>query len=209
MRKKSRKKQTPKKKHQPKKQKPTQINFLLKEKDYTDRIYDIVEKNTAKNYYEDQDGNYHFRRSGYKELARKLGVNVAQLKRWEKFGIDEKKLSPKHRKTINSFHKGISKTKKESKQFTKHTFTRENFFHKKKLPKRTKHQQFYFRAGLFLKFNNGYTIQNLPLSHYDFKGYPEGYEAMWSLIKHTIAKFDSLVFFRINYFDVSLIDLVR
>lgn len=203
------------------------INFLEKPKDVTDKFRDVLDRNTEKIFSEDQDGGIHFRRGGKKEFAKKLGTSTAQITKWEKFGVDPSKLTDKTKKTLDKvkklwnekkkllnektgkyeYKRVFANTKKETKQFSKHSFTRKNFFHRKKLPKRKKNQQYYFRCGLYLKFNNGYTISNLPVSHYDFKGYPEGYEAMWNLIRATIAQYDSLVFFRINYFDVSIINL--
>lgn len=195
----------------PKPKTPTiKINFLEKRKTETDKFFDILEKHTKKNFKVHTKGKkrgetYFSGRTGKKELAKKLKVKTSQITKWEKFGVDQ--ISKTQKKKLQTLHKGFSKVKKETKEFTKHTFTKKNFFHKKKLPKRKKRQQFYFRAGLFMRFNNGYTINNLPVSHYDFKGYPEGYKAMWELIRITIAQYDSLSFFRVNYFDVSLIDL--
>jgi len=180
--------------------------------------------------------DYYKGRKGKKEFGKKLGVDTRTVTRWEKYGIAKltkkqeekiKKLHNERTKKIIYYDKNkkivsekkdaefyetknvrlFSKEKKETKQFTKHTFTKENFFHKKKLPRRKKRQQFYFRAGLWMRFINGYIIKNMPVSHYDFRGYPEGYKAMWNLIQNTISSYDSLDIFRINYFDVLLLDM--
>lgn len=203
------------KKRNKKIKKPTKqvkINFLEKRKDITDILYDVIEVNTTKVFKTYRKGkkageDYFGGLKGKKELAKKIGVEQKKLDKWIKFGVDE--ISKKQKNEIKKLHNQTkrSKTKKESKVFTKHTFTRKNFFHKKKLPYKKKRQQFYFRVGLKMVFNNGYIINNLPLSHYDFKGYPEGYASTWSLIRVTIASYDSLNYFMINYFDVSVIDL--
>ena len=187
------------------------VNFLEKKKDYTDKFFDVLEKNTTKEFKENKYGELVVKLKGKKELAKQFGVTTATITKWQKTGIDQKKITKKQRETLNKLHRKFPKFKKETKQFTRENFTRENFFRKKKLPRRKKRQQFYFRVGLFLKFKNGYTIKNLPLSHYDFEGYPQGYERMWSIIKEEINKphkeSSTLVYFTINYFDVTLIDL--
>lgn len=105
----------------------------------------------------------------------------------------------------------FSNMKEVSKDITPEEFSLELFPAMKKLKRRKKRQQFYFRVGLYMVFKNGYIIDNLPISHYDFKGYPAGYKRMfekvYGVVNEPHREVSKLLFFRFNYFDVSIIDL--
>lgn len=195
------------------------INFLKRKKDYYDKIVDLYDKETVKIFGENKDGEIVYkRRKGVKRLAEKIGVPPSTLTRWYKGGRPAP--SKKQKSKINGMHrrkvKGeriFSSEKRYSKTFTKHTFTRKNFFRKKNIGRLKKHQQFYFKCGLkiicsSITSSTGiYIINNHPIAHYDNKGYPKGYDNFYSLISAHINSFQSIVEFSFNYFSVTIVDL--
>lgn len=121
----------------------------------------------------------------------------------------KKETNPKTGRKIST--PKFSKSKTVSPDIRPEDFTIELFPSMGKFPRRKKNQQFYFRAGLYMKFKGGYIINNFPVSHYDFKGYPEGYitmfEKVYDVVNTPHREVSRLLFFRFNYFDVQLLNI--
>ncbi len=198
---------------------PRQIKFLTVKKNDRDKFEDVISKYKHSSFTVNKHGETVFSQRKFKKIIQKeLGISPKALKKYFA-GVYTKA----QKKKINKIHRGgkYEKTKRETKAFTKHTFTWTNFF-KKNIRKRKKFEQYYFRCGLRMVFrskNSGkniyynnelvqvWEIPNVPVSHYTFKGYPMGYKEFYSKIKIETDKYPSLLFFSFNYFDVTILDM--
>ena len=202
-----------------KKQKVQRISFLTQRKNIHDKFFDLVQANiktTSK--------NGKFKKTGIKELASKLEITPATLKRYITKGKINDKNDVLFINVERNFEKlKVKKTKVTTKQFTVHNFTFDNFF-PKKFFKVKKNEQLYFRAGLYIVFqrikkvstgdipnlserqNMDYVIQNYPISHRS-DDYPEGYFQFFETIKYELQNYPSILYFRFNYFDVTKVNL--
>lgn len=220
-----------------KKNKVRKISFTRKKKTVEDKLFEIVQNNTKlavkvrklKTKKKTKSGKKvaRFRpvvvkgkkvwhRKGLGKLAKKLGIKEKEL---EKIVTGQKKtISKKLKQKISKLHKNenYSPTKIQTKEFTKHSFTQGNFFKKIPIRKLSDKEQYYFRCGLYMVFESNkhtgeeYIIHNLPvptLHEARYNDYDEGFEnAYWDIVDE-ISRHPSLKYFRINYFDVTIIDL--
>lgn len=219
-------KNKPVKKNAPKKA-PKKINvshkidFLKKKKNINDLFFDVVKHNLKTSYDKKSDT---FKTTGYKELAKKLGISYKTLTHYIRVGeINKKDLDLIE--TIEGLHKSTKekKTKRQTKEFTKHNFSKPNFFEKQKNILGEKNKMFLFRAGLYMVFKKAkkvgpftgkwnkneseYIIQNLPVTLHA-KTYAKGYDDFFGLIDEEVNAHSSLDFFRFNYFDVHIVDML-
>lgn len=109
------------------------VNFLKKKKTISDKFSDIQKKYRSRSYVPNKDGEYVFsKRVYYNEL--KKGLNVSTTKQLKKYlsGNFTKNFSDKinriHRKERKNENKTFDLFKKETKEYTPHSFTRSNFF---------------------------------------------------------------------------------
>jgi len=189
-----------------KKVKEKKMSLLSQRKNINDKFFDVVSAN-IKN--ENKKGKW--KRTGVKQLAKELEISVSTLDKYIKRGFINEKDDELFINVERNFDKlKIKRTKKVTKEFNVHTFTRDNFFKRKPFGKIKPNEQLYFRAGLYMVFKTGkngtYTIQNLPISHYSSK-YPQGYTEFFELIRIRLNEHPSLKYFRFNYFDVKKVYL--
>lgn len=211
------------KKVKPKKQpavKTQKMSLLQQRKNISDKFFDLLQHETKvapvlKNgkVKIKKNGAEDWRRKGVKKFADKLGVTVGRINSIIRSG-SVKDTGDYLITGVEKLHTKLKlpKTKKTTKEFTVHNFTFDNFFKRKPFGKIKANEQLLFRAGLYLEFakkdkdgdftdKTGYTIQNLPITHYS-NLYPEGYEEFFEIIKEKLQSHPSLKLFRFNYFDV-------
>lgn len=205
-------------------------SFLTKRKTINDKFFDIVNKEIHKTPYKkpkkNKFGGEIWQKKGITKLAKELNITTGTLSKYIDKGFINENLYYLTRRIENKHKKlKIPKTKKVTKQFSIHTFTRNNFFEREKGNKKTKkNEMFYFRAGLYIVFqrvkkvstgvkpnknektNMNYTIQNFPTSYYS-NNYIKGFEEFYEKIKTDLQNFPSLLYFLFNYFDVEKIDI--
>lgn len=202
------------------------VSFLNKRKDINDKFFDLVDKKISfkrvqpKKQKNKKRKKPYFRRVGIGNLAKELEVSTSTIRRYIKQGYINTKNDELFINVERNFDSlKIKKTKKTTKQFTTHNFTKDNFFEKSKIGKLKKNQQVFFRCGLYLQFNiknysstrrkysdGKYTIQNLPLSHYS-NSYSRGFDEFFMIIKEEIDNHPSIEFFRFNYFSVTIVNI--
>lgn len=199
----------------------TRLNFLETKKTTLDKWHDVVSKYKHSAFvFNKKTGETNFSVRMFNKIIKKE-LKISSDKKVKNFFAEI--YSKADIKKINKYHTGYQKKKKQTKLFTKHTFTFKNFF-KRKIRKTKKHEQYYYRAGLEMVFrskNSGnfifyngekiqiWTIPNIPISHYSFNGYPKGYKEFFEKIKSTVDGYDSLLYFLFNYFDVSILDMTK
>lgn len=182
------------------------ISFLVQRKTINDKFFDLV----ATDIKSVADKKGKFKKVGTSKLAKKLNIQPSTLTKYIKRGFINEDLYYLTRRIEDNFKKlKIKSSKKVTKKFFIHTFTEGNFFKTKNFKQANKNEQFYFRAGLYIRFRSGkngfYTIQNFPVSHYSNK-YPKGHYEFYEIIKRDLANFPSMLYFLFNYFDVQKID---
>lgn len=221
VKKKSAKKTSPKKRQPKKLNVSHKIDFLKKKKNVNDLFFDVVKHNLKITFDKKSDT---FKVTGYKELSKKLGISYKTLTHYIRTGEVNKK-DFELIETIEKLHKPTKekKTKRQTKEFTKHNFAKTNFFEKQKNIRSEKNKMFLFRAGLYMVFKKAkknspftgkwnkneseYIIQNLPVTLHA-KTYAKGYEDFFALIDEEVNAHSSLDFFRFNYFDVHIVDML-
>jgi hypothetical protein len=200
----------------------TKMSFLTHRKNINDMFFDVLKVKTKRVPERFKNGNVKknkFKIQGITQLAKELKVTPTQIRNYIKKGSVNDNLYHFTR-NVEIQHKKlkIPRTKKETKQFTVHTFTFANFFAKKNFKVKKNVVQLFFRCGLYIEFakmdkydnilndKTVYTIQNLPISHYS-NLYPQGYKEFFEIIKQKLMDYPSIKFFRFNYFDVQKINM--
>lgn len=203
------------------------ISFLQQKKTAQDKLFDLVNHTTKikvelkKIKKKNKKGKYYTRtkkvyvRKGINILSKTLKVKTADLNKWLKFGIPKNKA-----KKIDATWKkmGLSATKKQTLEFHRDSLTKENFFKPKKLRGlKSNKEQYFFRCGIYLECvsntnkNATYIINNLPIPVSSppirSDSYTEGFWMVFDEIKKTLQSYPSIKLWRINYFDVTIIDL--
>lgn len=210
------------------------ISFLKQKKTVADKFQDLVKEYVSPVFYNTEEMEVRgltettFKQyKGIATLSKKLKVSPSVLKRW----IKNNKVKPnkailneynKLKRQKKRFNQPFDDFKKTTKEFTVHNFTRKNFFKKPK-KKLKKYDEYHFRAGLYIVFerikkvstgidenpkekqNMYYVIQNFPISSYS-KDFSKGYEKIYEDIKYELNNHPSLKYFRLNYFDVIIVN---
>lgn len=209
----------------------TIISFTKQRKTAHDKLVDLVKKNTKvelkvrtvkkKIKSGKNKGKYrrvketYYQKTGVTALAREIGITSTQLNRFYTKGVPDK-----YKDKIQAvWEEGDFKaTINRSIEYEGDTLTKENFFTPKKIRRLYKHERYYFRCGLYLVFrsntNGGdYIIPNLPVpvgeENIQAKNYLSGFWQMYDEIKKVLQKHKSLKFWRINYFDVHIVDITK
>ncbi len=219
------------------------ISFLKKRKNINDKFFDLVERDIKKVPVKNKKGKFkgvtRWVYKGLNKLSKELEISPATTRRYIEIGrINEnndtlfinvernfenlrkvKYREFRKNKRLDRYdYKPFEFTsKKTTKEFTIHNFTRDNFFRTKKFGRAKKNEQFYFRAGLYIVFERRnkagrikmrYVIQNFPVSHYS-NSYKQGHNDFFDIIKIELQQYPSLKYFRFNYFDVQKIDISK
>lgn len=154
----------------------------------------------------------------------KLNNNIKK-----KFGLKNKKqlkkfISGKFTKNqikkIDKMYKGKRTKNQFKKIYTSKNFVFEEFY-KTDLRKKFKDEAYFFKAGLeiFFSFPNSndiinyggkqigvWRITNYPIAQIYFTSYKESYEDFFKVIKMKTEELKSILFFKINYFTVEILD---
>lgn len=202
------------------------ISFTRSNKNVNDKFFDLLKAHTKieitkkKVKRKNKNGKTYHRtikvpiRRGTKLLARTLDIKESVIKNYIKYGV-QKKDSGK----INVlWRKGkFEGTKTQTIEYYNDSFTRENFFKYRKIRRLKKHEQYYFRCGIYLECvsntnkNATYIIQNLPIPTapptIQTNNYKEGFDSVFDEIKRVLQSYPSIKLFRINYFDVCVINI--
>lgn len=207
------------------KKQPSKITFFEKKrKTYIDKFYDIYESSISYTpNKKDKDGNVlDWKRHGIIDLSKKLKISPKTIDKYYRTGKVNENLYYLTR-NIDIQHKKlkIPRIKTVTKEFTKHNFTRINFFKKKKI-KKNKNYQYLFRAGIHLEFSRErrlgvlsgqwhkkekkYVINNYAVTHYK-ADYDKGFDEFFKEIEDFLESKPSLVKFIFNYCDVSIVDM--
>lgn len=206
--------------------KSKKISFTRSRKNVNDKFFDLLNKHTKIVYKikkvkkKNKHGKYytrkvkHVSRIGKTVLAKSLNIKVSTLNNFIKFGVP-----PRSGKKIDKFWRAgkFEKTKVQTIEYRRDTFTRSNFFKYRKIRKTKKHEQYYFRCGIYLECTSNknkkstYIINNLPIPSrppaIQTNSYKEGFEAVYDEIKIVLQSYPSIKLWRINYFDVHIINI--
>lgn len=161
-----------------------------------------------------------FEREGLKQLSKDLGIREKTILKLLDFGVD-KKYNSKIQKQWKKLK--VVNTKTQSLQFTDKNLTKENFFKPKKIRGlKGTNEMYYFRMGIYMEFENNtgaennYIIHNLPIpssppspdnTPIQTQSYIEGFNAIFESLQKTLQYYSSLKLWRINYFDVNIVDI--